>query len=182
MLSDVSGHLADDHAALSEVLNQLQEQLNDGNVEASHSCLDLFWARLAVHIRAEHLHLFPTVLKGLGDTKVGPLVAPSQAEGQLAVERLRADHDFFMHELGRAMSTLRSLLRTTDPRGIEQGLNAVRETIFQVEKRLIIHNVSEENQIYRWASSVLNEPEQLELATRINGELSKLPARFALNT
>jgi hypothetical protein len=182
MLSHASRQLTDDHAALSEVLKQLHEALNGGNVEASHSRLDLFWARLAVHIRAEHLHLFPSVLKGLKDSAVGPVAEPSLKEGQLAVERLRGDHDFFMHELARAISTLRELLQTTDRRTIDQGLNAVRETILRIEKRLISHNETEENQIYRWATTVLKEKEQRELAVRINGELAKLPPRFTVNT
>jgi hypothetical protein len=59
MLSQASRRLADDHAALDEVLRQLQEPLDTADVAASHAQLDLFWARLAVHIRAEHLHLFP---------------------------------------------------------------------------------------------------------------------------
>ena len=182
MLSHASRQLTDDHSALSEVLVQLKEALNGGNVEASHSRLDLFWARLAVHIRAEHLHLFPSVLKGLSSRTVGPLVAPSLEEGRIAVELLRRDHDFFMHELGRAILTLRELLQTRDQHTIDQGLNAVRETILEVEKWLTIHNESEENQIYRWATSVLNEQEQMQLTTRVNGELVKLPPRFTLNT
>lgn len=59
MLSQASQRLADDHGALDEVLSQLWKALDTGDVLVSHDKLDLFWARLAVHIRAEHLHLFP---------------------------------------------------------------------------------------------------------------------------
>jgi hypothetical protein len=54
--------LAPDHAALHDVLSQLHTALNSGDVAGSHSQLDLFRARLAVHIRAEHLYLFPAVM------------------------------------------------------------------------------------------------------------------------
>ena len=95
-MNDVSSarrRLSDDHHAVSEVLEQLLTALDIGDVEMSHSKLDLLWARLAVHIRAEHLHLFPAVIARL-------------PEAQTIVEDLRTDHDFFMHELARAIGIL----------------------------------------------------------------------------
>jgi hemerythrin superfamily protein len=160
-----SRQLADDHAALAEVLKRLHSTLDSGDVAASHAELDLFWARLAVHIRAEHLHLFPAVLKRM-------------AEARTSVEALRTDHDFFMRELARAVGLMRDLLRATDRQTIDEGLNAVRNTIVEVEERLTTHNELEETQIYCWATNVLSEQERLELAAQINRELANQPPRF----
>lgn len=65
MLSKGTECLANDHVALDQLLKQLQAALNDGDVKACYARLDLFWAKLAVHIRAEHLHLFPRVLQAV---------------------------------------------------------------------------------------------------------------------
>ena len=153
--------LSDDHQAVSEVLTQLLTALKNKDVKASHSKLDLLWARLAVHIRAEHLHLFPAVISRF-------------TEAQSVVETLRADHDFFMTELARAVNTLRQ-----PPTEEEINLNSILDVILEVEKRLAKHNEIEENQIYRLASTMLTESEQVELATRINAELEHRPSRFS---
>ena len=153
--------LSDDHQAVSEVLTQLLTGLKNKDVKASHSKLDLLWARLAVHIRAEHLHLFPAVISRF-------------TEAQSVVETLRADHDFFMTELARAVNTLRQ-----PPTEEEINLNSILDVILEVEKRLAKHNEIEEHQIYRLASTMLTESEQVELATRINAELEHRPSRFS---
>jgi hemerythrin-like domain-containing protein len=162
-MAEVHLRLSDDHHAVSEVLEQLLTALSNKDVETSYSLLDLLWARLAVHIRAEHLHLFPAVTNRL-------------SEAQAIVEDLRADHDFFMHELARAIGILRELTNTA---GDEANLDAVCATVRTVEKRLATHNEIEENQIYRWASTILTQPEQLELLTQINTELENHPPRFS---
>ena len=152
--------LSDDHRDINEVLKQLLTALQNQDVGTSYTKLDLFWARLAVHIRAEHLHLFPAVMGRL-------------PKAQSVVEKLRADHDFFMTELARAVNTLRE-----HPTSLE--LNSVLDLVLEVEKRLANHNEIEENQIYRWASTILTEPEQIDLAARINAELENRPSRFSL--
>ena len=159
MMAEVSLRLSDDHHAVSEVLEQLLAALENKDVQTSHSRLDLLWARLAVHIRAEHLHLFPAVTDRV-------------AEAQAIVKSLRADHDFFMHELARAIGILRELPDTTK-------LAAVADTVRQVAERLATHNEIEENQIYRWSSTILSESEQAELLARINAELENRPPRFS---
>ena len=157
--------LSDDHHAVSEVLEQLLTALDNKDVQTSYSSLDLLWARLAVHIRAEHLHLFPTVIRRLTNSDL--------SEAQTLVESLRTDHDFFMRELARAIGILRELPEDEAKLGIVG--NAVRE----IEKRLATHNEIEENQIYRWSSTMLTEPEQSELLARINAELENRPPRFS---
>jgi hemerythrin superfamily protein len=148
--------LADDHHAVSEILKQLLTALDNKDVETSYARLDLLWARLAVHIRAEHLHLFPAL-------------ASRRTEAQAMIDRLRVDHDFFMRELARAIGILRT--------GAE--LTVVADIVREVEKRLATHNEIEENEIYRWSSTMLTEPEQLELLARINAELENRPPRFS---
>jgi len=158
--------LSDDHDSVGEVLKQLLTALDDKDVPTIYAKLDLLWARLAVHIRAEHLHLFPAVTKHL-------------AEAQAVVEDLRTDHDFFMRELARAIGILRELSgRTSD----ETKLAAVREAVVEIEKRLATHNDIEEKKVYRWSSTILTETERSELLARINVELENRPPRFSEET
>ncbi len=155
--------LSDDHNAVGEVLKQLRTALDNKDVQTSYSKLDLLWARLAVHIRAEHLHLFPAVIATLG------------SEAQPIVESLRVDHDFFMRELARAIGILRQTITVSD----ERKLAAVSETVREVEKRLATHNEIEESQIYRWSSIMLGQQEQSDLLARIRVELENRPPRFS---
>ena len=155
--SEARQRLLDDHDDVSEVLKQLLTALDNKDAQASYGKLDLLWARLAVHIRAEHLHLFPAVISRV-------------TEAQSVVERLRSDHDFFMRELAGAIGLLREF---------PERIDAVWDTVREIEKRLATHNEIEENQIYRWASTILTEPEQTDLAARINAELENRPPRFS---
>ena len=177
-MSLASQQLSDDHQAVSNVLKQLLTLLNNKDVAASHSKLDLLWARLAVHIRAEHLHLFPTVLNRLtGST--ADAAAPELSEAQSIVENLRADHDFFMRELARTIGVLRELPKQTSASD-EAKFAAVGDVVREIENRLVTHNEIEENQIYHWANTILTKPEQTDLATRINAELENRPSRFSV--
>lgn len=176
-MAEVRLRLSDDHHTVSEVLEQLLTALENKDVQTSYSRLDLFWARLAVHIRAEHLHLFPAVTDRLTKSLHG--VVSDLNEAQRVVESLRADHDFFMHELARAIGVLRQLPQTIVTTSDEAKLAAVAGTVRKIEERLATHNEIEENQIYRWSSTILNESEQLELLARINAELENGPPRFS---
>lgn len=157
--------LSDDHEAVGEVLKQLLAALENKDVPASYKTLDLFWARLAVHIRAEHLHLFPAI-------------ASKYSEAESVIENLRDDHDFFMRELAQAIAVLRELPPAPDTSAA--SLTSLLESVRRVEKRLAAHNELEENKIYHLAGTILTEPEQLELASRINAELENRPQRFSL--
>ena len=138
----VSERLSNDHAAVDKVLKQLQTALRSSDVEVAHTKLDLFWARLAVHIRAEHLHLFPTVLSSFEDRAISD--APTLDEAQTVVAQLREDHDFFMHELARAVEIMRQLVNSSEPTVLSEGLADVKNTLLQVEQRLVKHNEVEE--------------------------------------
>src|SRR5215208_3407708 len=113
MVSQPGQRLAHDHAQLDALMKQLQRALKAGDLEAGYTTLDLFWARLAVHIRAEHLHLFPRVLSRLSKL-ANQTVGPSPSLAQSIVAELRADHDFFMHKLAEAIGTLRDMTNSDD--------------------------------------------------------------------
>jgi len=177
MVSQARQRLSDDHHAVGEILTQLLTALDNKDVRASYSSLDLLWARLAVHIRAEHLHLFPIVMSRLTDSPDG--VGPDSSAAQAMIETLRADHDFFMRELAGAIAVCRELPLNITQAGDEAKFDAVHNTVREVEKRLATHNDIEEDQIYRWASTILTEPDQFELLARINAELENRPPRFS---
>jgi Hemerythrin HHE cation binding domain len=167
--------LAHDHAELGDLLGEVIAALDESDVARSHASLDLFWARLAVHIRAEHLHLFPAVLDALSGSHQD---SPSASEALNAIKVLRRDHDFFMRELSQAVARTRSLL-TADNRNVaEQQLESVHTSVAAVEARLAKHNRIEEEGIYLWTSSLLSAAEQSALAVRVQRELANMPRRF----
>lgn len=176
-MSQARQRLSDDHHEVGEILEQLLTAIDKKNVQTSYWKLDLLWARLAVHIRAEHLHLFPIVTSRLTDSPDG--VVPDLSEVQAMIGNLRADHDFFMRELARAIAVCRELPPNIIQAGDEAKFDAVHNTVREVEKRLATHNDIEEDQIYRWSSTILTESEQLELLARINAELENRPPRFS---
>jgi len=179
MVSPARQRLSDDHRAVDTVLKQVLTALRNKDVEASYSKLDLLWARLAVHIRAEHLHLFPAVINRLTGS-IDQAVAPDLGEAQSIIDKLREDHDFFMRALAHAVRVLRDLQPPFDSADNDASLNSVLDVVREVEERLANHNAMEENKIYRWAGTILSEPEQIDLATRINAELENRPPRFSV--
>jgi hypothetical protein len=171
--------LSNDHAVLGKLLGEVLDALEAGDVTASHSRLDLFWARLAMHIRAEHLHLFPAILRNAKDTSgVNTGAVLSQPEILSAIEQLRSDHDFFMHELGGAMETMRELLASKDRPSTERDLKPVRARVVAIAERLATHNTLEESHVYLWTNTLLTKDEQQELEMLVHGELGNLPPRF----
>jgi len=179
-MSPVEDQLIADHLALDKLLQQLRRALDKRELEDTRTKLDLFWARLAVHIRAEHLHLFPNVLNSLGNEQPAPMSAPTTAEAEVVIATLQSDHDFFMSELAGAVKIIRSLPAASDPSGADEALHKIRRKVEGVCQRLLTHNEMEENQIYRWVSMVLPVKEQVELGRRISAELNNRPARFTV--
>lgn len=171
--------LTSDHADLHHLLGELRAALETGDVALSFARLDLFWARLGVHIRAEHLRLFPSILRALGeDPKANGGDLPSLIQGETIIEGLRRDHDFFMHELASAIAIMRDYLAAgTHPTAPD--LNEVRARIAAVAERLETHNAIEEDQVYRWTERLLQSEEQVELTTLLRHELANLPRRYA---
>jgi len=102
--------LGHDHSELDELLDRFFAAAKKRDLNESFNALDVFWARLAMHIRAEHLHLFPTLIAALGRLEKAPenvCRPPSAQVARDTIARLRDDHDFFMQELGAAITKLR---------------------------------------------------------------------------
>ncbi|HKR58656.1 MAG TPA: hemerythrin domain-containing protein [Pyrinomonadaceae bacterium] len=174
----MSDELAHDHAELDKLLGELRSALDGGDAKQVHHALDLFWARLAVHIRAEHLGLFPAVSRVLERKfEVGP-EGPSLMDAQSLIAELRRDHDFFMRELSRAIASVRRCMAAPDQGLWAKELVRVKERIAAVTDRLVNHNKLEEQGIYLWAGTLLNQQEQSDLAARVRDELGTMPPRF----
>lgn len=176
---EANRRLADDHKAIDKVLKELNAALATGDIETSHAKLDLFWARLAVHIRAEHLHLFPAVMTGLREKTSADQSGLVLMAAEAAIDELRGDHNFFMQELAEAIQTVRTLWKSSDKRMDREGLEKIQDAVLEIQKRLVRHNKLEENKVYRWAGQVLSEQKQIELATDIERELANRPPRFS---
>jgi len=181
MPSEASCQLIDDHFALDRMLKELKAALARRDVIAGHAQLDLFWARLAVHIRAEHLHLFPAVLSHLETVKGECACAPDLSAAQSLIARLHADHDYFMLGLALLMKTMRELLKVSEAAIINERMSYVSDMFVEIEQRLIEHNALEEDQLYRWVTTMLCSADQDKLARQIMGELEKRPPRFPAN-
>ncbi|MEP6946927.1 MAG: hemerythrin domain-containing protein [Acidobacteriota bacterium] len=163
-MSNVHQILETDHRELDALFDSVFAAVKAADRDLTFSTLDLFWARLAMHIRAEHLLLFPAIR----NTAEGSSAAVAEQ-----LERLRHDHDFFMTRLARAIKAL----RLTPHFGNEtETLKIVREIITAVRERLIEHNVIEEEVVYPSANHLENTA---DLAAAIRKELDNYPARFA---
>ena len=171
--------LEEDHASVAGLISQLCLALDGRDVERSFARLDLVWARLAVHIRAEHLCLFPAVLDAARRQQARAGGAARLAEASAAVRRLKRDHDFFMRELAGAVKALRELRSVRGSAAAEEVLRGVRRTITAVEARLEEHNRLEEEQVYRWPAAVLDSDGQARLAECVRREIGNQPPRFA---
>ena len=176
MLETIEELLAGDHRQLDRLLGAVLAALEGENSVEAFETLDLFWARLAMHIRAENLHLFPSVLNRVkGEDGERQLEYLPLLEVQKAIERLTADHNFFMQQLSRAIRILRETPIASDS---VVELEMVREIVGEISERLTSHNELEEMVIYQIPSKLLSREEQIELAARIQRELEKLPPRF----
>lgn len=174
----VGGLLAEDHEALAKLLSALLAALDKRDAPTVFARLDLFWARLAMHIRGENLHLFPAILRALhGETGKPVDEAPSTADAREAIEQLRGDHDFFMHELSGAVKVMRDS-RTTAGGDSTSKIESVRQIIAILGNRLEAHNKLEEDMVYRLPAKLLDPEEQTALEVQIRDELKKLPTRF----
>ena len=168
--------LIHDHAELGDLLTQLVAALKANDVARSHATLDLFWARLAMHIRAEHLHLFPAISQALKTSSVNK-DAFDPVDPQRLIVDLRDDHNFFMRELTDAIVILRRLLDKPKADAAAE-LADVLKTIDSVRARLVKHNQIEEQGVYLWTSSLLTQADQAELVAKVHKELENMPPRF----
>ena len=181
MLSKASQLLANDHHEVDKVLGKLEISLQAEDVESVYASLDLLWARLAVHIRAEHLHLFPMVLVTLHESKNLDEQLPNADTAQASIAKLREDHDFFMHELANAVMQMREIRRAGESQAVRATLKVVARIVGEVKARLKEHNEAEEMQVYRWLPPVLNPADLAQLASQVSAELGNRPPRFTEN-
>ena len=155
--------LSDDHREVDLLLADALENLRLGNGLEAFQALDLFWARLAMHIRAEHLHLFPAVLN----------TSHPDSEVPQTLEALRRDHDFFMHELADAIKAMRAMNTANEADVMRDALNSVEA----IERRLVEHNAIEEETVYPLQVS-LPAAESEKLLRSIDKEIQNLPPRL----
>lgn len=156
--------LADDHSELDILLNNVFATTDSEDASTLLKNLDLFWARLAVHIRAEHLQLFPAVLR-VAESMRGDEPAP-------LIDRLKADHDLFMREMADLVKAARLASESgrKPPTEMRARLEAIRD-------RLAEHDRLEEEEVYTLAER-LPADEAAALLDRIRQELENLPPRL----
>ena len=176
MKSSVESLLEDDHESLDQLLTELDAELTRPSLERAFELLDLFWARLAVHIRAENLHLFPALTNVPTQHFNGKAGLPTSDEAHNVLLRLRSDHDFFMKELAQMMKTAREASAERKIGGEEAA--ELRKRLAVIRNRLETHNHLEENQVYSWPALLFDEQKVAELGEGVKRELENLPPRF----
>lgn len=175
--------LADDHTELDALLDKVFDALKTADVERTYKSLDFFWARLAMHIRAEHLHLFPAIIKAI-ETQAAENYSPvpSLTEALNAINDLQSDHNFFIRELLAIIKLLRKLRENKTKADFSKEISDVREIITSVKRRLKKHNQTEETKVYLWAYALLGQAECAALSERMQREITNLPPRFDKKT
>ena len=148
-----------DHRELDALYAEAVEALESGDAATALDRVDLFWARLAMHIRAEHLHLFPAIARASSADEV--------------LEKLRDDHNVFMNRLADAIKLLRQASENS-----QSDLSKPQEIVLSIGEMLAEHNRVEEGTVYLETGD-LTGTEQDELSAAIDNELSNLPPRFS---
>jgi hemerythrin superfamily protein len=168
--------LTDDHSEIDTLASDLLAALEDGDKLKVFARLDLLWARLAVHIRAEHLCLFPSILEAnFSHTGSGP----TYQEAQGVIDQLQLDHEFFMRELGTSVNGMRKQQDAATDDAVRKQFRKVRRSVSEIQIRLAKHNQLEENHVYKWVNVLLDEAEQSVLVARIRSEIENIPPRFS---
>ncbi|HEV2803049.1 MAG TPA: hypothetical protein VGW12_21460 [Pyrinomonadaceae bacterium] len=171
--------LVDDHAEVDTLFRDLWPEFDRNDARVVFEKLDYLWARLAVHIRAEHLQLFPALLAA-SETRRHDEVDDALSPGRvrIALEHLREDHDFFMRELAGAVNTARELAAQDGQPDLER-LQQIRGRVSAVADRLVEHNHVEEQQIYLWPDALLAGAELEAVRVGVRREIENLPPRFS---
>ena len=167
-----------DHRQLSLLQNNLRSALDRQEPTRAFELLDLFWARLAVHIRAENLCLFPALLRASSEKHRNSSDVPTFDEVKSAVETLRSDHNFFMDQLSRAVNSMRNAKSEQKSQRTISICEEVRRIIAAVSERLSEHDRLEEERVYKWTRSLLNADELDVLRDSLKRELENMPPRF----
>lgn len=175
MTSDVEKILEADHAQLDRLLERAFRAIDSADCRESYLALDYFWARLAMHIRAEHLRLFP-IIRAIAKRAADANNHANSNDISELLDNLRHDHDFFMTELARAIKALRLVFSFGNE---QETLSTVRGLIDEVRNKLVAHNEVEENLVYPLiAAEYLSVEAMTDLKLLVKKELSNLPQRF----
>jgi hypothetical protein len=180
MASEIEKLLVTDHSELDLLLQRTFEAMESGDAELTYRKLDLFWARLAMHIRSEHLHLFPALLKLSHNPGAAGLSAEESIRIQELIELLHDDHDYFMRQLLAVIKTMRAAQGPLDDE-TEGNWRECRSSLETVRDRLAVHNTIEELEAYPMAARLLSIRDQKELAERLSNEITNLPPRHRLS-
>ncbi|HKE59302.1 MAG TPA: hemerythrin domain-containing protein [Pyrinomonadaceae bacterium] len=167
--------LQEDHASLGHLLVELDGELLKANLSRAFELLDLFWARLAIHIRGENLHLFPALAAISVNQSDNDL--PTSQEIKDVLTMLRSDHNFFMKELARAIQDMRTMMGQNSAR--KEELEDLRRQLQVLKRRLDRHNHLEEERVYVWPSLLFDDQALANLADQLQHELHNLPQRFS---
>jgi iron-sulfur cluster repair protein YtfE (RIC family) len=173
----IDDFLQSDHDSLSELLKKVEDSLENRELSHAYGKLDLFWARLATHIRAENLCLFPAILAAPAE-RFARNAVPSVPEVRIVISELRRDHNFFMDELIVSIKSLRAQLATSE--ASDMVSKEVLQRLVAVKQRLESHNHLEEEQVYRWPSVLLSDSELVNLELEIRHQVQNLPPRFSV--
>jgi iron-sulfur cluster repair protein YtfE (RIC family) len=172
----ISKLLGRDHESLAKLLDELQLALTKHDPAKSFELLDLFWARLAMHIRAENLCLFPAILDAAESRNAVGM--PTFGEAEVVIESLRGDHNFFMDQLAQAVKATREMTRDETITPSSEEFEAIRDRVIAVRARLIPHNEIEEAKVYEWSALLLGPGELNSLSVALKRELDNMPQRF----
>lgn len=176
MKNSVESLLAHDHEELARLLVELDAKLEQLDVSRAFKLLDLFWARLAVHIRAENLHLFPSLANTPATLFTGKGDLPTSEDAHDLLLRLRSDHDYFMKELATIIKAMREITLGHDSHDLD--IHEIRRRMNAIRERLEVHNVLEEERAYTWPLVLFDEATLTRLGQRLKQELENLPPRF----
>lgn len=170
--------LSEDHHDLDLLLSAVCDTLDVRQPEEVLARLDLFWARLAMHIRAENIRLLPALADAFANhLRADYITAEERSKIDEALAQLRSDHDFFMRELANGVNSLREVISTAAG-NVNIKLDELERMLTEVRERLIRHNQLEEDVVYRLPARLLDETKQSSLEKGINQELANLPPRF----
>jgi hypothetical protein len=169
--SEIEKVLEFDHVELDGLLDLVFSAIEAADGNETYRTLDLFWARLAMHIRAEHVRLFPAV-RELAEKSGGDLASVPNL-----LQDLRHDHDFFMRELARAIKAMRLVFYFGNE---SETFATLRQILEHVKERLEVHNSIEEEKIYTLTTAPFFDlGELVELESKIRKELENYPQRFS---
>jgi len=180
MKNAVESLLEEDHESLARLLADLDAALAKPDAAKAFELLDLFWARLAVHIRGEHLHLFPALANVPALLFTGKDGLPTSVEAHDLLLCLRSDHDFFMKELARTIKAMREIAGSPLPSF--EKTEKVRQRLLVIGKRLETHNDLEEGRVYLWTALLFDQQTVAALLDRLRQELKNIPPRFTKDT